>query len=143
MVHKFLIALIFILTSTFGVQAAQKSEKFMFVAMPQNIAEQQFFSAENSKTVEAQTKKMSFLEKILLKKVVKKINKTLTSKGAKLHESVVKAGVTMAGIGLALFLLAIIIASGANAAAVGIIAFLGLLLNLIGVVVAIIGINVK
>jgi hypothetical protein len=78
-----------------------------------------------------------------LKKVIKKINKTLTSKGAKFHESVVKAGVTMAGIGLALFLLAIIIASGANALAVGVIAFLGLLLNLIGVVVAIIGINVK
>jgi hypothetical protein len=33
------------LTSTFGVQAAQKSEKFTFVAMPQNIAEQQFSSA--------------------------------------------------------------------------------------------------
>jgi hypothetical protein len=150
MLKKIGFIIAFLSAVIFHVQAAQ-------VALSKGLQNQITVGSSSlsaTQIAEKKATKISFFERLLLKKMIKKINKTLGVKETKLNESLTRAGVVTAAIGLLAFFIGYVViiaaiggssSSGVSgAAALGfLLIFLGWLANIIGVILAFIGISAK
>jgi hypothetical protein len=118
-----------------------------------SYAKQDSVSLTANTQLEQKESKYSFLQKIMLRKAIKKLHKKLGIKETNFNENLTRIGVTIAATGLLLFFLGYIIAilafSGAGSANittatfVGLLVLFGFLANIVGVIIALVGIGAK